>query len=143
VVSFRAVPAAQTALRVPRHAVAVPLGERDEAGGVDVDREQVVVRLLRLPVDPRLDRRAVAGTPHGVLDRNRAAVELEVALVALAARDDAMHHEPRVAQQVERLRRTPHHPEHQLAVDEVRLDGRDARPAVAAQSAHETELALA
>jgi hypothetical protein len=102
--------------------------------------EQVVVRLGRLPVDPLLDRRAVAGADVGVVDLPRAGVELEVALVAVATGDDAVHDAARVSQQVERLGRAPHHPAHQLAVDEVRLDRRNARPAVAAQRPEQAQL---
>jgi hypothetical protein len=45
-----------------------------------------------------------------------------------------------VAQEVERLRRAPHHAEHQLAVDEVRLDRADPRPAVPAQRPEQAQL---
>src|SRR4051794_31928918 len=135
-------PAAQLAARFPREPVA-RFGERDEAGAVDLDREEVEVRLRRLPVDACLDRGAIAGAAVRVLHVDGAAVQLEVAFLAAAIRDDAVDDEPRVAQEVACLRGLPHHPEHQLAVDELRLDGRDARPAVLAQRPDQAELLLA
>src|SRR5690242_19121192 len=86
-------PPSELAARLPGEAVPVLGRERDEAGGDDVDREDVVVRLLRLPVDPRLDGGAVGGAPIALLNGNRAPVQLEVAVGAEARRDDAVDNE--------------------------------------------------
>ena len=53
--------------------------------------------------------------------------------------DDA----PRVAEQIERFARVPHHAQHQLPVHEVRLDRADARMAVLPESSDQAELPLA
>src|SRR5207248_5948490 len=76
-----------------------------------------------------------------VVDVDRVAVELEVALVALPAGRAAVDDTTRVAKQVERLRRLPHHPEQQPARREIRLARADARPAVPPQRSEHAQLA--
>src|SRR5579884_951540 len=132
-------PRAETVDGVPREAAAL-VAEDDVAGGVDVDREEVVVRLRGLPAEPRLDRGAIARTDVGLVHLARAAVELEVAVGAEPRGHDAVDDTARVTAEVERLRRAPHHPEHELAVDELGLDRADAREAVASKRAEQAEL---
>ena len=96
------------------------VSEDREAGRLDVEREQVELRLVRLPVDPGLDRRLVRAPKVGLLDVDGAAVELQVAVGAHAVARDAVHHASGIAQQVERLLRAPHHPEEQVPLARCR-----------------------
>jgi hypothetical protein len=52
------------------------------------------------------------------------------------------HRDPWIAKQIERFLRAPHHAEHQLAVDDVRLAWADPRPAVGAVGAEDEDARL-
>jgi hypothetical protein len=78
-----------------------------------------------------------------ILHVDGAGVELEVAVGPLPVGYDAVHDAARVALEVARLRRLPHHPEHQLPVDEVRFDRADPREAVTSDGSEEAELPCA
>jgi hypothetical protein len=60
--------------------------------------------------------------PQSILDRQRTPVQLEVAREVMPIGERRMDDDPRVPLEIARLRRLPHHPEHQLVADELRLD---------------------
>src|SRR5687768_11318902 len=66
--------------------------------------------------------------------------ELHVAAGIHAVCGGAVHGQPWVSLQVERLLRAPHHAEHQLPVDEVELARTHARRAVGPHGAEEHQL---
>jgi hypothetical protein len=92
----------------------------------------VVVR-VRAPADRLFERAAVGLALAGVLNVARDAVELEVARGPRLVGDRVVDDATRVAQQVERLARAPHHAEVEPAVMDQRLNRTDAREAVGAQ----------
>src|SRR5579859_3792686 len=112
-------PAACPPVRIPGQAIALS-PEDHEARGLDVDREQMEVS-RRLPVDSSPDRGAVGVDPRLVLDGPRTSVQLEVALDTVAVTRTAVQHATVIAQEIQSLGRVPHHPEHQLAVDQIEL----------------------
>jgi 4-hydroxy-tetrahydrodipicolinate reductase len=101
-----------------------------------------VERLGRPPVDDRVLRVAERLLARGVLDRHTVAVELEVTVARLAIALGGRDREPRIAQQIARLARLPHHAEHQVAVDDVGLARADPRPARGGDRSEQAELGL-
>src|SRR5262249_29477303 len=71
---------------------------------------------------------------------HRAAVQLEVAAGVVRAVRDAVHGDPRIAQEIPRLVALPHHPEEQTSAGEVDLAGADPRGAVRSDRPDEDEL---
>src|SRR5947209_14518040 len=76
-------------------------------------------------------------------DVGRCSVQLQISLRTLLVALRGRQGHTRIANQVARLIRLPHHPEHQLAVDDVDLDWADSRPAIRAQRSEQAESRLA
>src|SRR5919202_5189377 len=95
--SFEALlPAAQAALRAPRHPVRV-LPEDDEAGGLDVHCEEMEP-IRRLPIEALTYRRPPRRLDRGGVPDDGAPVQLEVAFGACFVRHDRVDDATRIAQ---------------------------------------------
>src|SRR5437588_6411844 len=97
-------PASKPVGRVPGEAVAL-LAEDHESCGLDVNREQVVPGLVGSPPDAGHDRLAIDLAESGVLLVDRPPVKLEIVLRSGSVGRAAVHDAPRIAQEVDRLRR--------------------------------------
>jgi hypothetical protein len=117
--------AAELVIGIPRERVGV-LAEHGVAGRLDVHGEAVVSGLVGGPVDARSDRVAEGGADAGVLLVDDAPVELDVAAGVHPVARRAVDHDARVAEQVDRLLRAPHHRDEEAPGREVALVRADA-----------------
>jgi hypothetical protein len=87
----------------------------DQADTLDVDREEVEVALA--PLRKVLD----VPVPHlVVVDHDRASAEAQLDLVAAVRAHGIVEDQSRVAEEIDRLPRSPHRPETELSFEDVR-----------------------
>src|SRR5262245_49344778 len=98
------------------------------------------VRLVRRPVDPRVDR-VVEGRPDlGIALLRGATVELDVAAGVVLVTRHTVHRQPWVPEEIAGLVALPHHPEEQATLGEVDLARADPRRAVGSDRPEHHEL---
>jgi hypothetical protein len=109
----------------------------DEGHFIEADREEVKPAGRRAPAQASRHRVGVAALDIRVMLSARGAADLELALTAVPAGDDAVHEDARVAQQVSGLGRWPEHGQPQVAVHYERLYRADPGRAVSPDRRHE------
>src|SRR5262249_61555064 len=112
---------------------------RNKGSALNIDREQVKVGPL--PRGP-LDSLRVAQAHVRVVNVLGTPAQAEFALIPHVAANGVVDHHARVAQQVQRLARVPHHAQVERPVQDARLDTAEAGGAVAADGAEQRPPAL-
>ncbi len=128
----------------PRVSVPVPgfpdvFLESNVRGLFDIEREQVV-RLVRMPVNPRLNGGAEYFPKLRIADVHGAPVELDVTTGVHPVAWDAMYDQSWIPQKIQRLLRLPHHAKEEMTGRYVDLTWTDARRCVLSNGSEKNEL---
>jgi hypothetical protein len=97
----------------------------DEGDILDVDDEQVKASRLGIPTQAGENRIGVPPLHSQIVLNTGGSPDLELTRSAVAADDDAVYNDSRVAQYIRHFRGAPHHRQHQLTVQNERLNWAD------------------